>query len=295
MLGIERVGRHDDFFELGGQSLIAVRLFTSMKKRYAIDLPLSTLFEAPTIAQSAAIVAAKLGIVDAIDGDALDGDATAVDVVELPAASSDESGFRSLVTIQRGNEQLIPFFCVHGSGGNVLNFRDLSQAMGRSQPFYGVQSRGVDGQSRPHGSIEEMATAYLAEIREVQPEGPYMLGGYSGGGLVAFEMAQQLTAAGEKIALLVLFDTFPPHVADRDITVAMRLRWLRDRRMGYLKHIVMRRVQARGEMPKACGRPRPSPPAAKSCRWSCATSTSSTRSCGPPTATPCARGVVASC
>ena len=191
-------------------------------------------------------MAAKLGIVDAIDGDAARRrrDA-AVDVVELPAASSDESGFRSLVTIQRGNENLIPFFCVHGSGGNVLNFRDLSQAMGRSQPFYGVQSRGVDGRSRPHGSIEEMATAYLAEIREVQPEGPYMLGGYSGGGLVAFEMAQQLTAAGEKIALLVLFDTFPPHVADRDITVAMRLRWLRDRRMGYLKHIVMRRVDAR--------------------------------------------------
>jgi thioesterase domain-containing protein len=214
-----------------------------MKKRYAIDLPLSTLFEAPTIAQSAALVAAKLGIVDTIDGDAADGDAA--EAVEVPATSSDESGFRSLVTIQRGNEQLIPFFCVHGSGGNVLNFRDLSQAMGRSQPFYGVQSRGVDGRSRPHGSIEEMATAYLAEIRQVQPEGPYMLGGYSGGGLVAFEMAQQLTAADEKIALLVLFDTFPPSVADRDITVAMRLRWLRDLRMGYLKHIVMRRVDAR--------------------------------------------------
>ena len=74
VLGVERVGRHDDFFELGGQSLIAVRLFTSIKKKYAIDLPLSTLFEAPTIAQCAAIVAAKLGVVDALDGDGPDGE-----------------------------------------------------------------------------------------------------------------------------------------------------------------------------------------------------------------------------
>src|SRR4029077_8113983 len=121
-----------------------------------------------------------------------------------------QPGFRSLVTIQRGVDPLIPFFCVHGSGGNVLNFRDLSQAMGRSQPFYGLQSRGIDGVSRPHHSIEEMAAAYVTEVREVQPEGPYLLGGYSGGGVVAFEMAHQLTAAGEAVALLVMFDTFPP-------------------------------------------------------------------------------------
>ncbi len=243
VLGVERVGRDDDFFELGGQSLIAVRLFTKMKKRYSIDLPLSTLFEAPTIAECASIVAAKLGIVDPVDGD----EEPVIDAAEMvpPPTALDEPGFRSLVTIQRGNENLIPFFCIHGSGGNVLNFRDLSQAMGRSQPFYGLQSRGIDGVSRPHHSIEEMANAYLAEIREVQPEGPYMLGGYSGGGLVAFEMAHQLTAAGETVALVVMFDTFPPKIADRDITVAMRLRRLRNDRMGYLKHIVMRRVDAR--------------------------------------------------
>ena len=157
LLGVERVGRDDDFFELGGQSLIAVRLFTRMKKRYSVDLPLATLFEAPTIAQCAAIVAAKLGIVDA-DADAVDGDAdgdaverrrTAAPVRRRPASArrTDADEFRSLVTIQRGGD-LIPFFCVHGSGGNVLNFRDLSQAMGRSQPFYGLQARGIDGRAR---------------------------------------------------------------------------------------------------------------------------------------------------
>jgi thioesterase domain-containing protein len=90
-----------------------------------------------------------------------------------------------------------------------------------------------------------MAAAYLTEIREVQPTGPYLLGGYSGGGLVAFEMAHQLTAAGEEVALVVLFDTFPPKVPDRDVTVAMRMRRLRDERAGYLKHVVMRRVDTR--------------------------------------------------
>ena len=128
----------------------------------------------------------------------------------------------------------------------MLNFRDLSQAMGRSQPFYGLQSRGIDGKSQAHRSIEEMATAYLdGDSRASSHKGPYMLGGYSGGGLVAFEMAQQLSAAGEDIALIVMFDTFPPHIPDRDITVAMRLGWLRDERMGYIKKNVMRRIQAR--------------------------------------------------
>jgi thioesterase domain-containing protein/acyl carrier protein len=245
LLGVERVGRNDDFFELGGQSLIAVRLFTRIKKRYSIDLPLSTLFEAPTIAQCAAIVAAKLGIVETEESLAADEGVAPPPELIPPPAALDGAAFRSLVTIQRGNERLIPFFCVHGSGGNVLNFRDLSQAMGRSQPFYGVQARGIDGVSRPHRTIEQMATDYLAEIREVQPEGPYLLGGYSGGGLTAFEMAHQLTDIGEEVALLVMFDTFPPDISSLRVTSAMRLGWLREERLGYFTQIVRRRIEAR--------------------------------------------------
>ena len=134
---------------------------------------------------------------------------------------------------------------MHGSGGNVLNFRDLSQAMGRSQPFYGVQSRGIDGVSRPDRSIEDMAVAYLAEIREVQPEGPYLLGGYSGGGMVAFEMAHQLTAVDEEVALLVMFDTFPPDITRQPVSNQMRLAWLLDAPVAYVMRGVTRRIEAR--------------------------------------------------
>jgi thioesterase domain-containing protein/acyl carrier protein len=243
LLGVERVGRDDDFFELGGQSLIAVRLFTRMKKKYSIDLPLATLFEAPTIAQCAAIVAAKMGIVDA----AIDtpGPADSNTVAVASASVLNERRFKFLVTIQRGNNNLIPFFCVHGSGGNVLNFRDLSQAMGRSQPFYGVQAAGIDGIERPHRSIEEMATAYLEEIYQVQPDGPYLLGGYSGGGLVAFEMAHQITAAGGSVALVVLFDTFPPVIPERRMTFRDRLGRALTERFSYFGWAVKRRLDAR--------------------------------------------------
>ncbi|MCU1501643.1 MAG: polyketide/non-ribosomal peptide synthetase [Ilumatobacteraceae bacterium] len=260
LLGVARVGRDDDFFELGGQSLIAVRLFTRMRKKYAVDLPLSTLFEAPTIAQCASIVAGKLGITE----DVASGDVAGEDLVEASGAATGEGSgadtttpivvrpvvdhapapFRSLVTIQRGGE-LTPFFCVHGSGGNVLNFRDLSQAMGRSQPFYGLQARGIDGAHAPHTSIGEMAAAYLEEVRVVQPHGPYMLGGYSGGGLIAYEMAQELTAAGEQVALVLLLDTFPPVIPQRDVTMRMRLSRVRDEGFKYLKNIVVRRVELR--------------------------------------------------
>jgi thioesterase domain-containing protein len=100
-----------------------------------------------------------------------------------------------------------PFFCVHAVGGNVLNYRLLSRHLDEV-PFYGLQARGLGGGEAPHTTIEQMAAAYLEEVRRQQPSGPYQLGGASSGGVVAFEMAQQLHAAGEVVAPLVMIDTF---------------------------------------------------------------------------------------
>jgi thioesterase domain-containing protein len=121
-----------------------------------------------------------------------------------------------LVPIQpRGDRPIL--FLVHGAGGNVLGFRDLAHYLGPDQPVYGLQARGVDGKQAPHGSIEDMATAYLAEIVLAQPQGPYCLGGYSGGGCVAFEMAQQLAARGEPVAFVGMIDTPTPHMKERSL------------------------------------------------------------------------------
>jgi thioesterase domain-containing protein len=155
------------------------------------------------------------------------------------------SPFRSLVTIQKGSAEHLPFFCVHGAGGNVLNFRDMSLAMGRSQPFYALQARGIDGVLAPHETIEEMASAYLAEVRAVQPTGPYVFGGYSGGGLVAFEMAQQVLAAGGSVALVLLLDTIPTTGDKIAITMNRRIRRMLSEPAVYLRTMVTRRLADR--------------------------------------------------
>ncbi|MGH9431376.1 MAG: alpha/beta fold hydrolase, partial [Terriglobia bacterium] len=99
------------------------------------------------------------------------------------------------------------FFCVHGGGGNVLIYRDLARHLGSGQPFYGLQSQGLDGKQPLLERIEDMAALYVKEIQRVQPRGPYFLGGYCMGGTIALEMAQQLNAQNEEVALLALFDT----------------------------------------------------------------------------------------
>ena len=103
-----------------------------------------------------------------------------------------------------------PLYCVHAVGGNVLTFRDLARCLPADQPVYGIQSQGLDGKAPIHTRIEEMARDYIAEIRKVQPEGPYAIGGLSFGGAVAYEMARQLEKNGQQVALLAVFDTSAP-------------------------------------------------------------------------------------
>ncbi|MEZ4593251.1 MAG: SDR family NAD(P)-dependent oxidoreductase [Chloroflexota bacterium] len=205
LLGITDIGIHDDFFELGGHSLIAVRLFARIKKAYAVDLSLATLFEAPTIAECAALLQTDY------DVPAKAAPATAP---TRPARRRQAEAWTPLVAIQPKGHK-IPFFCVHGGYGNVLNLYDLTRYLGKDQPFYGLQARGVDGKQRPFTSMEEMAAQYVKQIQTVQPEGPYLLGGFSMGGEVAYEMAQQLHAQGQQVGLLALLDTYNPEFARR--------------------------------------------------------------------------------
>jgi phthiocerol/phenolphthiocerol synthesis type-I polyketide synthase E len=237
LLGVAKVGVHDDFFELGGQSLVAVRMFQRIAKKYGVELPLSTLFEASTIGDWAALLRPHLDLAEPERG-------VVAKVTPIESVESVEGKvrrpFSPLVTIQAG-KGWPPLFCVHGAGGNVLNLVDMARAMGSAQPFYGLQAYGVDGVTPPHETIEQMASAYLPKVRELQPEGPYLLGGYSGGGLVAFEMAQRLHAAGQEVKLLALIDTFHPEIPVRAVTMRARVSRLREEKLRYVAEALARR------------------------------------------------------
>src|ERR1700731_2380338 len=149
LLGVESIGLDQNYFDLGGDSVLAVHLFAQIEKAFKVKLPLATLFEAPTIRELAQILRS-----------------------EVPS-----SGWSPLVTIQLSGSRP-PFFCIHGAGGNVLIYRELSQYLGSDQPFYGLQSQGLDGVSPLLTTIEEMSAQYVKEIQSIQPHGPYYLGGY---------------------------------------------------------------------------------------------------------------------
>ncbi|TGD65707.1 SDR family NAD(P)-dependent oxidoreductase [Tabrizicola sp. WMC-M-20] len=201
LLGVAQVGVNDSFFDLGGHSLIAVRLFAMVKKAYRTDFPISVLFEAPTIAACAALIEAQIGPQDTRDA--------------TPTAKPVPRRFTHIVPMHKGEGRgedgtKTPFFLVAGMFGNVLNLRHLAQLLGGDRPFYGLQARGLYGDARPHDDFADAARDYIAEMRQVQPHGPYLLGGFSGGGLIAWEIARQLEAAGEQVPLVVLLDTPVP-------------------------------------------------------------------------------------
>ncbi len=197
LLGVRNVGIDDGFFDLGGHSLIAVRLFAMVKKAYRTEFPISILFEAPTIRACAALIAERVGDTG-----------QAGDTSGKPKTKQPERRFRHLVAMHDGEGgPKTPFFLVAGMFGNVLNLRHLAHLLGNERRFYGLQARGLYGDEEPHQTITEAARDYIAELKQVQPEGPYLLGGFSGGGITAYEMAHQLEALGDEVALVVLLDT----------------------------------------------------------------------------------------
>ncbi|SDI80618.1 type I polyketide synthase [Salipiger marinus] len=223
LLGVQNVGVEDSFFDLGGHSLIAVRLFAMVKKTWRIEFPISVLFEAPTIRTCAALIAERTG-------------QGAEDAPEAAAPRAPERRFRHLVAMHDGEGGARrPFFLVAGMFGNVLNLRHLAHLLGADRPFYGVQARGLYGGEAPHDSIEDAARDYIAEMRQVQPHGPYMVGGFSGGGITAYEIAHQLEAAGEEVALCVLLDTPLPQrrALDRRDRLLIQMQELRAKGVGY--------------------------------------------------------------
>ncbi len=217
-LGVAEVGVETGFYELGGHSLLALQVFNELHQKYKVRLPLSALVEHSTVRA----LATHLRAVADIPHEGPDGVATYLD----PSAAQPTDGepataaastppspkaatWSTIVPLQPKGD-LPPLFCVAGLGGNPMNLRFVAQALGANQPFFALQHRGVDGVLRPHETIEAMAAEFIADLRAVQPTGPYYIGGYSFGGLAAYEMAQQLLRAGERVGGLVLLDTGSP-------------------------------------------------------------------------------------
>jgi 3-oxoacyl-(acyl-carrier-protein) synthase/thioesterase domain-containing protein/acyl carrier protein len=225
-LDVEEIGVEDDFFDLGGDSLAAVRLFDGIRRRFGVDLPPSTLFAAPSVARCAELVSRESG--------------EGMPTPRLPR----ETTWPSLVAIQPRGAR-VPFFCVAGMGGTLTNLRRLALLVGDDQPFYGFQPPGLDGREKRLDFIEDLAARYIDDLSALHGSGPVLLGGYSGGGIAAFEMARQLTRSGREVTFLGLIDSFSPALPSR--TYADRFRIHKDRLMdvgpAYALDLVRRRLR----------------------------------------------------
>ncbi|MCB1037177.1 MAG: alpha/beta fold hydrolase, partial [Acidobacteria bacterium] len=182
ILGVHPIGVRDGFFELGGHSLSAVRLTARIEQRFERRLPLVRLFEKPTIEHLASVLRRE----------------------------GEPEEATPLVPLKVSGSKL-PFFCVHPAGGGAFSYLPLARHFDPERPFYALEAQGLGAAGELDARLEDMAARYLHEIRTVQAQGPYLLGGWSLGGFVALEMAQQLRDAGDEVAGLVLLDTFADH------------------------------------------------------------------------------------
>ena len=178
VLGRDAVGVHDDFFDLGGDSLAAVRLVAEVKKVYGQTPPVAALLSSPTVEVMARCL----------------------------VATPDAPRWTSLVPMKPLGSKP-PFYFVHGWGGGVVGFVKVAQCLGDDQPCYGLQAAGFEEKKVVHSQVEDMAAHYAREIRSIQPQGPYYLGGYSVGGWIAYATAQELRCQGQPVGMLALIDT----------------------------------------------------------------------------------------
>ncbi len=180
VLGVEKVGVYDNFFDLGGHSILTIQLISNINKVFKSKLPVSIIFEA----QSIELLSKKLSISSQID-------------------------WNPLVTIQ-SKGRLTPMYCMSGGAMDVNTFQPLSKYLGTNQPMYGLQYTGIDSGTKAMSSVEEIAIQNIAAIKKVNANGPYYLCGYSLGGFVAFEMAKQLLQSGDEILGIALLDSYSP-------------------------------------------------------------------------------------
>jgi thioesterase domain-containing protein/acyl carrier protein len=179
VLQVESIGVDDNFFDAGGDSALAAALFAEIARVTGRELPPVMIYHAPTVSTLAAVLEESAA-------------------PRVPA----------LVCLKSGSEKP-PIFITHGLGGSVMDFYQVVKCVQTPLAIYGMQAKGIDGAEEPFDRIEDMARYALAAVKEIQPRGPYMLVGYSLGGLVTLEMARQLTANGEKVALLAMLDSYP--------------------------------------------------------------------------------------
>ncbi|MFI5162555.1 MAG: amino acid adenylation domain-containing protein, partial [Sphingobacteriales bacterium] len=188
VLKLQRIGIDDNFFDIGGHSLLAVQITTRIEKKLGKKLQIATLFTYPTVAQLSAFIDKE---------------------------SSANIKWKSIVPIKpTGNK--MPLYIVHGAGLNVLNFSDLSNYVDPQQPLFGLQGVGIDGEEIALDSIQQIASYYVSEVIKHNPSGPYAVGGYSIGGFIAVEMARQLEAMNKEVKMLAIFDTDADNARERE-------------------------------------------------------------------------------
>lgn len=241
LLGVDTVGEDDDFFDLGGHSLIAIRMTTRIQKKFGVRLQMVELLDASTVSTLAAKIREMRPDVDqmfSVSGQA----ATSGDAPEVIRSAT-----RTLVHLNRDGDGT-PFTVIHGAGGNILFLSPLAREMRGDRPLVGMQAWGVDAADTPDPSIEKMAERYVAELVDDQPDGPYLLGGYSGGALIAVEMTHQLRAQGRDVKAIVSIDgteyrtDYPSNRDARRFLLKNLLRSGPRPAMPYLKSRLLRRL-----------------------------------------------------
>ncbi|MBC8126446.1 MAG: amino acid adenylation domain-containing protein [Gloeobacteraceae cyanobacterium ES-bin-144] len=231
LLGISEIGRNDDFFSLGGHSLMALRMFSRITREFGKSLPLATLLQHPTIASLAVLLEPQ----------------NLTDTSPLPGHSKVIRPKGNIVTLAKGRGEN-GLFCIHGGDGGVIFYRGLAALTPPELPIHAIESLELGNSGTIEvSSIEETAAAYIQNVLAFQPQGPFKLSGYSFGGVVAYEMACQLLELGHKVDFLCLFDTHNPAAPSRSYSYFERFNvfWRQSNDLSFFARIGLLRKRIR--------------------------------------------------